>query len=118
MAKSARASVMKRNHAKLRATVFGPVSDARTARLAAKLQDLASQPKPPQDEKMDKEDAIETDKPADAEKPEASEDMDIDRKTGASTKRRSNKSGRIQKREKNSIVFRSSATKAKATRRK
>lgn len=62
MAKSARASVMKRNHAKLRATVFGPVSDARTARLAAKLQDLASQPKPPQDEKMNKEDAIETGK--------------------------------------------------------
>ena len=62
MAKSARASVMKRNHAKLRATVFGPVSDARTARLAAKLHDLASQPKPPQDEKMDKEDAIETGK--------------------------------------------------------
>lgn len=59
MAKSARASVMKRNHAKLRATVFGPVSDARTARLAAKLQDLASQPKPLQNEKTNKEDVTE-----------------------------------------------------------
>jgi len=63
MAKSARASETKRNHAKLRATVFGPVSDARTARLSAKLQELASQPKPPQDEKkMNKEDAIQTGK--------------------------------------------------------
>ncbi|BCR89069.1 DUF2423 domain-containing protein [Aspergillus chevalieri] len=120
MAKSARASETKRNHAKLRATVFGPVSDARTARLSAKLQELASQPKPPQDEKkMNQEDAIETDKPAGAEKPEASEEMDIDKATGASTKNRSNKSGRIQKRhKKNSIVFKPSASKARAPRRK
>jgi hypothetical protein len=45
MAKSVRASVQKRNKAKLRATVFGPVVDARTERLSAKLQKLASQPK-------------------------------------------------------------------------
>lgn len=45
MAKSVRASVSKRNRAKLRATVFGPVVDARTERLAAKLQELASYPK-------------------------------------------------------------------------
>lgn len=63
MAKSVRASVSKRNSAKLRATVFGPVSDARTARLSAKLQELASQPKPTDDGKMStKEDAIETGK--------------------------------------------------------
>ncbi|GCB28045.1 GPI ethanolamine phosphate transferase 2 [Aspergillus awamori] len=46
MAKSVRASVSKRNRAKLRATVFGPAVDARTERLSAKLQELASQPRP------------------------------------------------------------------------
>lgn len=46
MAKSVRASVQKRNKAKLRSTVFGPAVDARTERLSAKLQELASQPKP------------------------------------------------------------------------
>ncbi|KAF7183161.1 hypothetical protein CNMCM7691_002996 [Aspergillus felis] len=44
MAKSVRASVSKRNRAKLRATVFGPAADARTERLSAKLKELASQP--------------------------------------------------------------------------
>ncbi|KNG81984.1 GPI ethanolamine phosphate transferase 2 [Aspergillus nomiae NRRL 13137] len=53
MAKSVRASVQKRNRAKLRATVFGPVVDARTERLSAKLQELASQPKPSNEEKLD-----------------------------------------------------------------
>lgn len=51
MAKSVRASVSKRNSAKLRATVFGPVDAARTGRLSAKLQELASQPKPNDSEK-------------------------------------------------------------------
>lgn len=51
MAKSVRASVSKRNRANLRKTVFGPVVDARTERLAAKLQELASQPRPETSEK-------------------------------------------------------------------
>jgi hypothetical protein len=46
MAKGLRSTVKKRNRAKLRATVFGPAHDARTERLSAKLQELASQPKP------------------------------------------------------------------------
>jgi len=46
MAKGLRASVIKRNNSKLRARVFGPVEDARTERLSAKLLELASQPKP------------------------------------------------------------------------
>ncbi|KAL2002637.1 hypothetical protein VTN02DRAFT_6307 [Thermoascus thermophilus] len=46
MAKGLRSSVRKRNKAKLRATVFGPAVDARTERLSAKLQELASQPRP------------------------------------------------------------------------
>lgn len=45
MAKSVRASVSKRNRAKLRSTVFGPVENARTERLSAKLQEIAAQPK-------------------------------------------------------------------------
>lgn len=51
MAKSVRASVSKRNSANLRATVFGPADAARTKRLSAKLQELASQPKPDDSEK-------------------------------------------------------------------
>ncbi|KAK1149957.1 hypothetical protein N8T08_003513 [Aspergillus melleus] len=128
MAKSVRASVMKRNKAKLRATVFGPAVDARTERLSAKLQELASQPKPSNQETPNAENkgtlldppmpAIirlqrTEDNHAVAEvKP--SEDMDIDK---VSTKS-SQKSGRIHKRHSNrknrsSIVFRPHQSKSK-----
>lgn len=50
MAKSVRASVSKRNRANLRKKVFGPLNDARTERLSAKLQELASQPRPEKEE--------------------------------------------------------------------
>lgn len=53
MAKSVRASVSKRNRANLRKKVFGPLVDARTERLAAKLQEIASQPKPQASGKSD-----------------------------------------------------------------
>jgi hypothetical protein len=53
MAKGLRASTRKRNNAKLRSTVFGPASDARTARLSAKLQEVASQPRPDQERVME-----------------------------------------------------------------
>jgi hypothetical protein len=46
MAKGLRSSVKKSNRTKLRARVFGPVVDARTERLSAKLLELAQQPKP------------------------------------------------------------------------
>ncbi|PQE13914.1 family UPF0642 protein [Rutstroemia sp. NJR-2017a BBW] len=46
MAKGARASTKKANHAALKAKVFGPVENARAERLHAKLMELASQPKP------------------------------------------------------------------------
>jgi len=46
MAKGARASTKKANNSKLKSNVFGPVESARTARLSAKLLELASQPKP------------------------------------------------------------------------
>lgn len=55
MAKSVRASVSKRNRANLRKKVFGPVVDARTERLAAKLQEIASQPKPEATKKAERE---------------------------------------------------------------
>ncbi|KAJ5902488.1 hypothetical protein N7495_003016 [Penicillium taxi] len=80
MAKSARASVIKRNRANLRAKVFGPVVDARTERLSAKLQELASQPRPeaPEKSKMDVAED-ETAKP-DAKESSTVEAMDIDGK--------------------------------------
>jgi hypothetical protein len=45
MAKGARSSIRKSNNKKLKARVFGPVENARTERLSAKLLELASQPK-------------------------------------------------------------------------
>lgn len=53
MAKGARASSKKRNHANLRKKVFAPTYDARTERLSAKLQEIANAPKPEQEKKMD-----------------------------------------------------------------
>jgi hypothetical protein len=52
MAKGQRASTVKRNNTALRAK-FAPIYDARTARLSAKLQQIAAQPKPSRDETMD-----------------------------------------------------------------
>ncbi|PLN79214.1 hypothetical protein BDW42DRAFT_173247 [Aspergillus taichungensis] len=95
MAKSVRASVSKRNKAKLRATVFGPVVDARTERLSAKLQELASQPKADEHEKSNMgSGTAEID-----EQGGASEDMDIDKVSEKKTS--SQKSGRIHKRHSN-----------------
>ena len=48
MAKSARASGIKKNKAVLKRRVFGPVETARNERLSAKLLQLAQQPKPKQ----------------------------------------------------------------------
>ena len=53
MAKSVRSSVRKRNNATLRAKVFEPVYDARTARLSAKLLEIAATAKPSTERRMD-----------------------------------------------------------------
>ena len=45
MAKSARASTLKKNKSGLRKRVFGPVETARNDRLSAKLLALAQKPK-------------------------------------------------------------------------
>ncbi|KAI6251507.1 hypothetical protein HI914_00549 [Erysiphe necator] len=46
MAKGARASTRKSKKAKLRCEIFGPEVTARTARLSAKILEIAAQPKP------------------------------------------------------------------------
>lgn len=46
MAKGLRSSIKKGNKARLRSRVFGPVEDARTERLSAKLLELAASAKP------------------------------------------------------------------------
>jgi len=56
MAKGARASTNKANNQKLKANVFGPVENARTERLSAKLLELASQPRPKSQPKPAKDD--------------------------------------------------------------
>ncbi|RDW59279.1 DUF2423 domain-containing protein [Aspergillus mulundensis] len=123
MAKSVRASVQKRNKAKLRSTVFGPAVDARTERLSAKLQELASQPKPSATEKSKKDTgATDLDTQAgDKTTPESSEAMDID-SSGGNAGSRSQRSGRIQKRQRknrSSIVFKPHPSKTnKAPRKK
>ncbi|BCS17963.1 DUF2423 domain-containing protein [Aspergillus puulaauensis] len=113
MAKSVRASVQKRNKAKLRSTVFGPAVDARTERLSAKLQELASQPKP-----SDQNSQGENTK---ADLPTSNEAMDIDSLKTTSGGDRSQRRGRIQKRQRNnrsSIVFKPHPSKTKKTQRK
>ncbi|KAK5065066.1 hypothetical protein LTR84_000901 [Exophiala bonariae] len=59
MAKSARSSNTKRNNRNLRAKVFGPAHDARTARLSAKLQEIAAKPRPTDDKVMQVDESAE-----------------------------------------------------------
>ncbi|KAJ0324280.1 hypothetical protein COL5a_007947 [Colletotrichum fioriniae] len=106
MAKSARASVIKKNNQRLKANVFGPVEQARAERLSAKLLELAKAPKPEReaDIKMDVEEQDDdAEINGDDEKKEAKADdsMDVD---SAKPKRRS---GRIQKQRKKTskVVF-------------
>ncbi|KAJ5658057.1 uncharacterized protein N7484_001706 [Penicillium longicatenatum] len=112
MAKSIRASVSKRNRANLRKKVFGPVVDARTERLAAKLQELASQPRPkaPENSNMESNSDDSAGQGSDAKAAPADEAMDIDVK---SSKR--HQKGRVQKSKKprNNIVFKAHPSKAK-----
>lgn len=65
MAKGLRATTRKRNKRALRATVFGPAYDARIQRLSTKLQELAAQPRPEEQKKMEVDETEE--KPAEKE---------------------------------------------------
>ncbi|KAJ5246938.1 GPI ethanolamine phosphate transferase 2 [Penicillium chermesinum] len=96
MAKSVRASVSKRNRANLRKNVFGPVADARTERLAAKLQELASQPRPSQEKPTGEQSSEKAGEDANGANPVMNEDeMELDAKA---SKNRVQKAGRVQKR--------------------
>jgi hypothetical protein len=117
MAKGQRASTVKRNNSALRAK-FAPIYDARTARLSAKLQEIAAQPKPVREETMD------LDANEDGSKDqEEDEDSDIDMKGTTKSKKKSEttkKRGptRVMKKianrkAKKSIVFERSAGKKK-----
>ncbi|OAX81139.1 hypothetical protein ACJ72_04522 [Emergomyces africanus] len=116
MAKGLRSSVIKRNKAKLRAEVFGPVVDRRTERLSAKLQELVAKPK---EVNMDDADKLDVSKTGDIE---TGKEMDIDEQPGA-TKPSAENTGRIQKRARRktrpSITFAAHPQKAKrANKRK
>ncbi|KAL1963198.1 hypothetical protein VTN77DRAFT_8631 [Rasamsonia byssochlamydoides] len=127
MAKSVRSSVRKRNSAKLRSTVFGPAADARTERLAAKLQQLASQPRPESTKNagMDIDTSVtENDTTVNAKDSSTDEKMDMDRGAASTVtpSAKSKQSNRIRKRGKknrSSITFPQLARRSKmATRKK
>ncbi|KAH8895151.1 hypothetical protein GQ53DRAFT_642268 [Thozetella sp. PMI_491] len=110
MAKSSRASSVKANNRALKKNVFGPVEDARTARLSAKLLELAAQPKPQRDEKMD-EDAGEA---KDESKEDEPTKMDDSASKKAGGKRKIEKR-RVKK--KSSILFHNKFADKKKKRR-
>ncbi|KAJ4391370.1 hypothetical protein N0V93_004987 [Gnomoniopsis smithogilvyi] len=103
MAKSSRASTRKANNRRLKENVFGPVEEARQQRLAAKLLEIASQPKPvPEKEMKDTpvEDEVEQ-KTSDEHKADTAMDIDT---TAKSTKPKKGKA--IKRRgKKSNIVF-------------
>ncbi|EED12544.1 conserved hypothetical protein [Talaromyces stipitatus ATCC 10500] len=105
MAKSIRSSTKKRNHAKLRSTVFGPVADARTERLSAKLQELAAQPLKIETSKDSSEENTKTEAGVEDE----SDKMVIDESAAtksSSTKQRSNRVRKqIKRKPRNKMVF-------------
>ncbi|RKU41760.1 hypothetical protein DL546_002696 [Coniochaeta pulveracea] len=84
MAKSSRASSVKSNNQRLKANVFGPVESERTARLSAKLLELASQPKAKPEVEM-KDAAEEGEKSTAADKDD--ETMEIDSAASKSRKK-------------------------------
>ncbi|MCJ1395257.1 major facilitator super transporter protein [Xylographa bjoerkii] len=106
MAKGLRASTKKANRVKLRSRVFGPVEDARTQRLSAKLLELASKPRPRKDEDVGMEEDAAVADPKQPEKhtesdPRATqpeEDMDIDNNPATARKRHTPKSHTLKRR--------------------
>ena len=97
MAKSARASAVKKNKSTLKKTVFGPVETARNGRLSARLLELASQPKPlrsemevEQDDRMPHQTASTSDKVRDdladpSNSPDAKDAADAEAKEDQAT---------------------------------
>ncbi|KAI1353148.1 hypothetical protein F5Y01DRAFT_69450 [Xylaria sp. FL0043] len=126
MAKSSRASSRKANNQRLKAKVFGPVETERSARLSAKLLELAAAPKPEPDA-SDSLNVVELDAGASSSSNAEKEGvavagenaMDIDTAKSATTSSKSSgKKGRIEKRRKTSkIVFPKYGDKAKKKRK-
>ncbi|KAF2861968.1 hypothetical protein K470DRAFT_203233, partial [Piedraia hortae CBS 480.64] len=85
MAKSARASRVKKNKAALKTRVFGPVEQARSERLSAKLLQLAQQPKPVPEGEMDVELQAEPGDKVDGRADHAVMDVDGKKKTSNTT---------------------------------
>ncbi|PHH52738.1 hypothetical protein CFIMG_008355RA00001 [Ceratocystis fimbriata CBS 114723] len=104
MARSSRSNALKINNRKLKSQVFGPVEDARTQRLSAKLLELAKAPKPVADVKMD--DAAED---QETEIKKTSDNMDVDGKAKSKSSISAGNRGILKKgkSKKSSIVFRS-----------
>ncbi|KAL5604693.1 hypothetical protein BROUX41_001956 [Berkeleyomyces rouxiae] len=102
MARSSRSSAIKNNNSKLKSRVFGPVEDARTQRLSAKLLELAKAAKPVVDVKMD--DAVEDEEP---ETSKTGDDMEVDGAAKAKTSVSASSKRILKKRKskKSSIVF-------------
>ncbi|EXJ86554.1 hypothetical protein A1O3_03507 [Capronia epimyces CBS 606.96] len=125
MAKSARASVVKRNHRNLRAKVFGPAHDARTERLSAKLQELAAKPRPDADKAMDVDASAEQGTESQSAN-DGAEDMEVDAqgakmKPVKSQSQSAHKEHRVtKKKERNSMVFASEKARSRraASKRK
>ncbi|ROW17798.1 hypothetical protein VPNG_00558 [Cytospora leucostoma] len=105
MAKSARSSTVKANNQRLKKGVFGPVEAARQERLSAKLLEIASQPKPIQEQKIgDVAEKVETEKSKTGGDVKTQDTMDIDTSADPQTKPR--KSRIIRRRgKKSNIVF-------------
>ncbi|CAN8097224.1 unnamed protein product [Discula destructiva] len=106
MAKSSRASTKKANNQRLVAKVFGPVEDARQQRLAAKLLEIATQPKPvPEKEMKDVAEEEEEAEQKKAGKPKADDIMELD-ETAQPAKSKKGKKAIIKRRgKKSNIVF-------------
>jgi len=125
MAKSARSSNTKRNNRNLRAKVFGPADDARTARLSAKLQEIAAKPRQTEDKAMDVDTPVEEEEQDQSNGNTNSEDMDIDGLQAKVVKRKVDhkqrrKEHRVSKKKpRNQMVFSSErARKAKLAAKK
>lgn len=74
MAKSQRASSRKRNNAAIRNRLYHPATDARTERLSAKLQELASKPRQDEERAMDVDEVPETVEEKDTNAEDVAED--------------------------------------------
>lgn len=129
MAKGLRSTVKKRNRAKMRTNLYGPADQARTERLSAKLQEIASQPAPLKEKILDMEvdvsESRTSDDVAEAEDVTAGA-MDTEgaaedtkgKSSRSKSKRQPTRSDRVQKRSKrkaarSSIVFPQHPQKAK-----